>query len=110
MPVGRAVFSSTHTQETMQPLRRAFGTSSVPRVKYLLNGKLLEGTGSTTHPISDPATGKVIGQTPESTASELEACTASSLAAFESWRRIPPQQRARRHCPPRRPLPPRHRW
>lgn len=79
----------------MQPLRRAFGTSSVPRVKYLLNGKLLEGAGSTTHPISDPATGKVIGQTPESTASELEACTASSLAAFESWRKIPPQQRTR---------------
>jgi malonate-semialdehyde dehydrogenase (acetylating)/methylmalonate-semialdehyde dehydrogenase len=67
----------------------------IPRVKYLLEGKLLESAGATTFPITCPATGAVIGATPQCTASELDACAASSERAFAGWSRVPPQQRAR---------------
>jgi malonate-semialdehyde dehydrogenase (acetylating)/methylmalonate-semialdehyde dehydrogenase len=51
--------------------------------------------GTTTYPITDPSTGKVIGATPQCTASELEACLSSSEKAYASWSRLPPQQRSR---------------
>ena len=77
---------------------RSFSRASinpVPRIQYLFNGKLVESSGSTTFPVTCPATGTVLACTPQNTASELEACAESSAAAFKSWSRVPPQQRSR---------------
>ena len=80
----------------MLRLRRCFSAApSTPRVKYLLNGKQLDSAGTTTFPVTDPATGRVIACTPQNTASELEACAASAEAAFAAWSRVPAQQRTR---------------
>ena len=73
---------------------RAF-SSSVPRIQYLLDGVLRSSAGTTTFPITDPSTGRVIAATPQCTASELEAAARSSEKAFTSWSRLPPQQRTR---------------
>lgn len=43
----------------------------------------------------DPATGRVVSRTPQSTPAELEAAAASSAAAFRTWREVSPSNRAR---------------
>jgi len=74
----------------------SFSTAaSIPRIQYLLDGVLRTSSGSTTFPVVDPSTGETVAATPQCTASELEACAASSEKAFLAWSRLPPQQRAR---------------
>ena len=76
----------------------AFGRrplSTVPRVPSLLDGKLFDSAGTTTFPITCPATGAVVAQTPQSTTSELEAAAASCARAFPAWRATAPAARAR---------------
>jgi malonate-semialdehyde dehydrogenase (acetylating) / methylmalonate-semialdehyde dehydrogenase len=73
--------------------RRFFSTA--PRVKNLINGKLVESTTSSWIPVHDPATNKVVCMTPESTPAELQAASDSAAKAFESWKEVPVQQRLR---------------
>lgn len=69
--------------------------STIPRVKSLFENKLFDSAGTTTFPITDPSTGTVVAQTPQSTASELEAAAASCARAFTGWRSTAPAARAR---------------
>jgi malonate-semialdehyde dehydrogenase (acetylating)/methylmalonate-semialdehyde dehydrogenase len=69
--------------------------STLPRTHSILNGKAFISAGTTTFPITDCSTGTVIGATPQSTASELEAAAAGAEAASTAWRMTPPAARAR---------------
>jgi malonate-semialdehyde dehydrogenase (acetylating) / methylmalonate-semialdehyde dehydrogenase len=44
-------------------------------------------------PVTNPATGEVLGQTPLSTAADVDAAVRAAAAAFPSWRRTPPGER-----------------
>ena len=43
----------------------------------------------------DPATGRVIAEIPESGAADVDAAVAAASRAFESWRRMPAEERSR---------------
>jgi len=75
--------------------RRALSTARLPRAKSFIDGRAFESAGTTTFPITDSATGAVIGATPQSTASELAAAAASAEAAWPAWRAVAPAARAR---------------
>ncbi len=44
-------------------------------------------------PVTNPATDEVLGQTPLSTAADVDAAVRAAAAAFPSWRRTPPGER-----------------
>jgi malonate-semialdehyde dehydrogenase (acetylating) / methylmalonate-semialdehyde dehydrogenase len=79
----------------MLRLRSSRLFSTAPRVKNLINGKLVESSTSSWIPVHDPATNKVVCLTPETTPAELRAASDNSAKAFESWKEVPVQQRLR---------------
>ena len=76
-------------------MRRTHASSSVPRVKNLIDGHLRESKTDKWYPVHDPATNEVVGLTPESTPAELRQASDSCAVAFRSWREVPVQTRAR---------------
>jgi malonate-semialdehyde dehydrogenase (acetylating)/methylmalonate-semialdehyde dehydrogenase len=64
-------------------------------VKNLLNGRLVDSRASSWLPVHDPATGRLVALTPESTPAELRAASDGAQEAFRAWREVPVQQRAR---------------
>ena len=58
-----------------------------------IDGQLLPATGRTLD-ITDPATGALIAQVPDSGADEARAATDAEHAAFPGWRVMPSNQRA----------------
>lgn len=69
--------------------------SNIPRTQSIAKGKVFDSAGTTTFPITDCSTGLVIGATPQSTASELEAAAAGADSASAAWRATAPAARAR---------------
>jgi malonate-semialdehyde dehydrogenase (acetylating)/methylmalonate-semialdehyde dehydrogenase len=66
---------------------------TVERLKNYIGGKWVESDSTTTYPVTNPATGEVIGECPLSTTSELDAAVRSAGIAFQTWRRVPAQDR-----------------
>ena len=64
-------------------------------MKNLINGKLVESRASSWLPVHDPATGRLVALTPESTPAELREASDGAQEAFRAWREVPVQQRAR---------------
>ncbi|MGJ7544841.1 NAD-dependent succinate-semialdehyde dehydrogenase [Variovorax sp. LT1R16] len=58
-----------------------------------IGGRWLPATGRTLD-VTDPATGALIAQVPDSGAAEARAATDAAHAAFPAWRRTPAKQRA----------------
>ncbi|MGJ7489764.1 NAD-dependent succinate-semialdehyde dehydrogenase [Variovorax sp. ZT4R33] len=58
-----------------------------------IGGQWLPATGRTLD-VTDPATGALIAQVPDSGADEARAATDAAHAAFPAWRRTPAKQRA----------------
>jgi malonate-semialdehyde dehydrogenase (acetylating)/methylmalonate-semialdehyde dehydrogenase len=52
-------------------------------------------SSKTWYDIHNPATNEVVARVPETTKEELNAAVASSKKAFESWKEVSAQQRAR---------------
>ncbi len=50
-------------------------------------------TGAATVPVANPATGEVIGHTPQSPGAEVDRTVAAAAAAFPEWRGTPPGER-----------------
>merc|ERR1719261_2101404 len=73
---------------------RAMSTSA-PKVQNFINGEFVDSSASKWIPLTNPATGEVIGQVPETTQGEMQDAVASASKAFETWSQVPVQQRQR---------------
>lgn len=65
-----------------------------PDIQFLINGEWRDGTGHA-EPVINPATGASIGDCPFATKQVLDEALASAQAAFKSWKKTPPVERAR---------------
>jgi malonate-semialdehyde dehydrogenase (acetylating)/methylmalonate-semialdehyde dehydrogenase len=66
--------------------------AAVPEVRtlsYYINGNWEEARGRTLQPVTNPATGAVIGQVPFATADDIDRAAKAAHAAFLSWRQVP---------------------
>jgi aminobutyraldehyde dehydrogenase len=62
--------------------------------KLLIKGKFVTGKGDHKEQILDPATGKVIAEVAEASEDQVVAAVAAANAAFNSWARVAPKDRA----------------
>jgi len=69
--------------------------SDVPVVPMIIDGKKVQSKGTKYFDVHDPATGKLIAKTPQSTASELKEAADSAADAFKKWKTTPVSTRAR---------------
>tara|TARA_R110002072_G_scaffold185165_1_gene341879 strand:+ start:1641 stop:3083 length:1443 start_codon:yes stop_codon:yes gene_type:complete len=63
------------------------------RLQHYIGGEWVDSNAPTSHPVTNPATGQVIADCPLGTATELDAAVRSARKAFETWRRVPAQDR-----------------
>lgn len=68
---------------------------SAPVLKNYVNGKWVESRATDALDATNPATGEVHAKVPLSTAADVDDAVKAARAAFDSWRRVPPVQRAR---------------
>ncbi|MHB8822017.1 MAG: CoA-acylating methylmalonate-semialdehyde dehydrogenase [Pseudomonadaceae bacterium] len=69
--------------------------SSIPSVKLLINGELVESKTSQWRDVVNPATQQVLARVPFATAEEMNAAVACAAEAFKTWRKTPIGARAR---------------
>src|SRR5437016_184388 len=69
--------------------------SSIPTVKLLINGKLVESASKEWRDVVNPATQEVLARVPFATGDEMNAIVASAKTAFKTWRKTPIGARAR---------------
>jgi malonate-semialdehyde dehydrogenase (acetylating)/methylmalonate-semialdehyde dehydrogenase len=62
-------------------------------VRNLIGGSWVDGNGHETEPVYDPATGKVIGETPLSTKEDVDRAVEAAREAFPGWSGTPVTQR-----------------
>jgi len=70
-------------------------SSSVPTVKLLINGEMVESSTKEWRDIINPATQQVLARVPFATKEEIDAAVASGKRAFKTWRKTPIGARAR---------------
>jgi malonate-semialdehyde dehydrogenase (acetylating)/methylmalonate-semialdehyde dehydrogenase len=63
--------------------------TSVQTLKFYVNGKWEDAAGTTTHPITNPATGEVIARVPYATAAQVDRVARLAHDAFLKWREVP---------------------
>ncbi len=68
---------------------------SVPGVKLLIDGKLVESTAREWRNVVNPATQEVLARVPMCGADEVDRAVKSAAEAFKTWRNVPIAQRAR---------------
>lgn len=64
-------------------------TTSIARVKLLINGEWTDSQSSEWVDIVNPATQEILAQVPFATASEVDAAVAAAHAAYRTWRETP---------------------
>ena len=69
--------------------------SSIPNVKLLIAGELVESKTTQWRDVVNPATQQVLARVPFATAEEMDAAVASAAEAFKTWRKTPIGARAR---------------
>jgi malonate-semialdehyde dehydrogenase (acetylating)/methylmalonate-semialdehyde dehydrogenase len=69
--------------------------SSIPTVKLLIGGQLVESTTTQWRDVVNPATQEVLARVPFATTEEMNAAVASAKEAFSTWRKTPIGARAR---------------
>jgi malonate-semialdehyde dehydrogenase (acetylating) / methylmalonate-semialdehyde dehydrogenase len=70
------------------------GSAAMPiTVRNYINGQWVISESTDHHDVIDPATGEVIGIVALSTGQEVDSAVGAAAAAFESWRRTPPEDR-----------------
>ncbi|MGE0310722.1 MAG: NAD-dependent succinate-semialdehyde dehydrogenase [Lautropia sp.] len=60
-----------------------------------IDGEFVAGDGRKTQPVTNPATGEVIGQLPHATTKDLDRALAAAARAFETWKHSSPLDRAK---------------
>ncbi len=69
--------------------------AQAPTNPQFVSGKWSPSTSEETLDVFNPATGEVISRTPLAKVEEVDAAVAAAKAAFPSWRKVPPPERAR---------------
>jgi malonate-semialdehyde dehydrogenase (acetylating)/methylmalonate-semialdehyde dehydrogenase len=69
--------------------------AKTPTCPQFVSGRWLPSASEETLDVFNPATGEVISKTPLASSDEVEAAVAAAKAAFPSWSKVPPPQRAR---------------
>lgn len=64
-------------------------------VRNLIGGSWENGNGRETEPVYDPATGRVVGETPLSTKEDVDRAVRAAEAAFPGWSSTPVTERIR---------------
>ncbi len=65
-----------------------------PAWKMLIGGAFVSGSGSTSLPVTNPATGEVLGEAPAAGQADVDAAVTAARDAYRSWRWIQPEKRA----------------
>jgi len=65
------------------------------RLKNHVGGKWVEAEAKATHPVTNPATGERIAETPLCGAADVDRAVRAAQDAFATWRQVPPVERAR---------------
>ena len=68
---------------------------SIPTVKLLINGQLVESQTTQWRDVVNPATQEVLARVPFATPEEVNAAVANAKEAFKTWRKTPIGARAR---------------
>src|ERR1700732_4868257 len=68
-------------------------TATRTKVLNYIDGSWVESKATEWRDVVNPATGETIGQTPLTTAAEVDAAVESAATAFRAWRRTPPEDR-----------------
>ncbi len=63
--------------------------------RLLIGGAWVEASGNGRFDVTNPATGEVVGSTPDATADDVRAAINAAADALEGWRNTPAIQRAR---------------
>uniref|UniRef100_UPI0028B12E65 aldehyde dehydrogenase family protein n=1 Tax=Pseudomonas sp. TaxID=306 RepID=UPI0028B12E65 len=70
-------------------------SNSIPNVKLLIGGELVESRTTQWRDVINPATQEVLARVPFATPEEIEAAVASAKQAFKTWRKTPIGARSR---------------
>ncbi len=70
-------------------------STSIPNVKLLIGGELVESRTSQWRDVINPATQEVLARVPFATPEEIEAAVSSAKQAFKTWRKTPIGARSR---------------
>ncbi|GAA0752412.1 NAD-dependent succinate-semialdehyde dehydrogenase [Ideonella azotifigens] len=62
--------------------------------QLLINGEWVDATGGRTLNVVNPATGEVIGRVAHASIADLDRALAAAQRGFETWRRVPANERA----------------
>ncbi len=65
-----------------------------PLLKNYINGQWVEASSDTVVPVTNPATGEVLAQHPQSSDGDVDAAVAAAMAAWQAWRLKPVPQRS----------------
>ena len=65
------------------------------RLRNYIGGEWVESDATSTHEVRNPATEELLAETPLCGASDIDGAVRSASQAFQSWRRVPPVERAR---------------
>eukprot|EP00744_Colponema_vietnamica_P004125 GILI01006206.1.p1 GENE.GILI01006206.1~~GILI01006206.1.p1 ORF type:complete len:509 (+),score=176.16 GILI01006206.1:47-1573(+) len=76
-------------------LRRSNSLAAVQAVKMLVNGQFVESKATKFYDIHNPATGELIGRTPQCTQEEMTAAVKNSADAQKKWREVSVSNRIR---------------
>ena len=60
-----------------------------------IDGEFVSGEGRKTSPVTNPATGEVVGQLPHASKKDLDNALAAAARAFETWKYSSPLDRAK---------------
>jgi malonate-semialdehyde dehydrogenase (acetylating)/methylmalonate-semialdehyde dehydrogenase len=66
---------------------------SVERLKNYIGGEWRESSATAVHPVHNPATGELLGETPLGGEAEVDAAVQAAHAAYDSWRKRPVEDR-----------------
>ncbi len=69
--------------------------TQVRKLRNYINGEWVESTTDKYEDVYNPATKAIVAQVPHSTREDVEEAARAAQAAFEEWRRVPVQRRAR---------------
>src|SRR6266516_455233 len=80
-----------------RPVIAAEAIRWLPPERHFINGKYVEGTGSHSIEVRNPATGDLLVAVPDATAEDVNRAVAAARASFEaeSWRGKDPSQKER---------------
>jgi len=70
-------------------------STSIPNVKLLIGGELVESRTTQWRDVINPATQEVLARVPFATPEEIEAAVSSAKQAFKTWRKTPIGARSR---------------